>query len=106
MNHKRNWTRRSRTNAAIRDIPVRFSRGATGFEVKIKSSARNRIPGLETTLVQRAFDLNTRADGINVNDMSALLLRKRSVLALVTLPESILVGRRFEALLKTRKKRC
>lgn len=106
MNQKKNWTRRSRMNAATRDIPVRFSRGAAGFEVKIKSSARHRIPVLETPLVQRSLDLNTRPDGIN--DMSALaLLRTRSVLALVTLPESTLAGRRLEALLKAaRKKRC
>ena len=93
-------------NAATRGIPVRFRRGAAGFEVKIKGSTHNRILGMETSLVQRAFDLTARAD--RINGMSALpLLRRGHVIALVTLPGPVLDRRRFEAHLKTgRKKRC
>ena len=92
-------------NAAVRDIPIRFGRGAGGFEIKIKSSGRSRISDMETPLVQRLFDLNGRAHSIEV--MPLPLLRRQPVMAAVTLSKTVLDERRFEAVLKnTRKKRC
>ncbi|HTV41898.1 MAG TPA: hypothetical protein VMF08_15050 [Candidatus Sulfotelmatobacter sp.] len=94
--------RRSPINTTARDIPVRFGRGAAGFDIKIKKSARDRILGLEMSLVQGPFDLYTRARGI-AGMLPMPLLRRRSEMALVTL----LDARRLETVLKTtRKKRC
>lgn len=102
MNHKIKWMRRSRLNAAARDIPIRFGRGATGFEVKIKTSARNPILDVETLRIQ-VFGLNGRVGSIHVMPV----FRRELVMAPVTLPERILNERRLEAVLKTtRKKRC
>jgi hypothetical protein len=105
MNQKINWMRRSRLNTAARDIPIRFGRGAAGFEVKIKSSARNRILDVETLRIQ-VFGSNGLVGSIEVVPPLPVF-RRELVMAPATLPVRILNERRLEAVLKTsRKKRC
>lgn len=108
VNQKINSTKRGRTNAAGLSIPIRFFVDATGFEVKVKSSASNKILNLDPPPVPGFFDLYLcmRAD-----DVPALvppqLFKRGPAIAAVSLPETMLDERRLEAVLKmARKKRC